>query len=350
MTAVNDVIWLRDLGDHSASEAGPKIARLGELQRLGLQVPDGFAVTADAFSRFLTETGLSTRIEALLVAVADGDASLVQAAATTEAMIAETTIPSATTDAIGAAYERLCIDARQTDLPVAVRSSATKEDSATRSFAGQYATHLGICGGERVVAAVKSCWTSLFSERALHYRLEHALSHRDSPMAVGVLALVNARSAGGAFSIHPVTGNRSRMVIEASWGWGEAVVQGLVAPDHAELDSEDGRLLEYVVAEKHVISAFDRTRGGVIEQEMPAHLRRAQVLAKEELAALFAAMKSIEGHYKVPVDVEWVVDQSRQPGEPLTIVQTRPVTAAGDATQRRWDPLAYAMKYGMERR
>jgi pyruvate, water dikinase len=350
MTAMDDVIWLRDLHDDRASEAGPKIARLGHLRRLGLHVPDGFAVTAGAFSRFLTETGLSTRIEVLCASMASGRAELAQTTASIQAMIEETAVPPATADTISVAYEQLCNDAYEMHLPVAVRSSATKEDSTASSFAGQYATHLGICGHGRVVAAVRSCWASLFSEHALHYRLERGLSHTDSPMAVGVLSLVNARSAGVAFSVHPVTGNRSRMVIEASWGWGEAVVQGLVMPDHVELDAADGRILDYVIADKQVISAFDRTRGAVVELAMPAHMRAAQVLTEEELAALFAAVKSIEAHYKVPVDVEWVVDQDRRPGEPLTIVQTRPVTAAINTAQTRWDPLAYAMKYGMERR
>ena len=350
MTEMSAIIWLRDLHDDCAFNAGPKIARLGQLRRLGLRVPDGFAVTAGTFCRFLTDTGLSTRIESLLAAVTDHNADLVQVTDMIQRMIMDTPISSTITGAIDAAYQQLCVDASQIDLPVAVRSSATKEDLATKSFAGQYATHLGICGGERVVAAVRSCWASMFAERALHYRLDHSLSHWDTPMAVGVLSLVNARSAGVAFSIHPVTGNRSRMVVEGSWGWGEAVVQGLVAPDHAELDSEDGRILDYVVTEKRVISAFDRTKGLVIEQEMPAHLRRAQVLSEDELAALFVAVKSIERHYKTPVDVEWVIDESRQAGEPLTIVQTRPVTATGHGQHQRWDTVAYAMKYGMARR
>lgn len=344
---MNGIIWLRELGDHCEQEAGPKIARLGQLRRLGLRVPDGFAISVDIFRHFFVETGLSARIDALLAAGGSNNTARGSASDAIQAMIAETVVPAATAAAIGTAYEQLCLDAHQADLPVAVRSSATKEDSATRSLAGQYVTHLGIRGRERVVAAVKSCWASLFSDRALYFSLQHGLSPWDSPMAVGVLSLVNARSAGVAFSIHPVTGNRSRMVIEGSWGWGEAVVQGLVTPDHAELDSEDGRLLDYVVAEKHIISAFDPIKGEVIEQEMPADLRRARVLADDELAALFAAMKVIEGHYGIAVDVEWVVDRSRLPGESLTIVQARPITAVGAAAPRRWDPLAYAMKYGM---
>ncbi len=347
---MSGIIWLSELGDHCEQEAGPKIARLGQLRRLGLRVPDGFAISVDGFRRFFGNTGLSERIDALLAAEESNVAAQGSASVAIQAMIAETPMPAAIVAAIGAAYGQLCLDARQVDLPVAVRSSATKEDSATRSLAGQYVTHLGVRGSEGVVAAVRSCWASLFSERALHFSFEHGLSPWDSPMAVGVQSLVNARSAGVAFSIYPVTGNPSRMVIEGSWGWGEAVVQGLVTPDHAELDSEDGRLLEYVVAEKHVISAFDPIKGEVIEREMPANLRCARVLADDEFAALFAVMKVIEGHYGIPVDVEWVVDRSRQPGEALTIVQTRPITAVGDAVPQRWDPLVYAMKYGMQAR
>jgi pyruvate,water dikinase len=265
-------------------------------------------------------------------------------------MIKKTPMPVAMEAAIITAYEQLCVDANQADIPVAVRSSATKEDSATTSHAGQYLTHLGIRGSKCLVQAVRSCWASLFSERALHFSFEQGLSPWNSPMAVGVLSLVNARSAGVAFSIHPVTGNRSRMVIEGSWGWGEAVVQGLVTPDHAELDAEDGRILDYIVADKRIISAFDRDNGEVVEQEMPVDLRRARVLTDDEFASLFAAMKVIESHYGGPVDVEWVVDRSRQSGEAVTIVQTRPITAAGNTSRQRWDPLVYAMKYGMRAR
>ena len=348
MTPENDVIWLRELDDRSAHEAGPKIARLGQLRRLGMRVPDGFAVSVNAFTRFFRETGLSARIDALLAAEASGGA-LGRVAAAILAMIAETKMPPAVSSAIDAAYNLLCLESKRANLPVAVRSSATGEDSATRSFAGQYVTHLGIHGGDRVVEAVKSCWASMFSEHALHYRAEHDVSYLQSPMAVGVLSLVKARSAGVAFSIHPVSGNRSRMVIEGSWGWGEAVVQGLVTPDHAELDSEDGRLLDYVTADKRIVSAVDPDGGRVIEQEMPPHLRHARVLDEDELAALFVAMKTIEGHYKVPIDVEWVVDESRRSGEPLTIVQTRPITTVGEVAPTRLDPLAYTMKYAMGR-
>jgi pyruvate,water dikinase len=350
MLVSDHLLWIDDLGDCHEAEAGPKIARLGQLRRLGLQVPDGFAVTAETFRRFFAEAGLTPRIDGWLGDVKKSDVgSLARAAADIQSLIADTPMPAALASVIGEAYEELSLQARQIGHPVAVRSSATREDSATKSFAGQYVTVLGVSGADRVIGAVKTCWSSFFTERALGYLLEAGMRHWESPMAVGVISLVDARSAGVAFSIHPVTGNRSRMVVEGSWGWGEAVVQGLVTPDHVEMDAEDGRVLDYTIADKKIVSTFDHRQGGVVEHDMPERFRRERVLNDAELQSLYQAVKAIEAHYRGPVDVEWVFDRNHRAGDPVHVVQTRPVTAFGrEAEQpKRWDPLAYSLKYGM---
>jgi pyruvate,water dikinase len=167
-------------------------------------------------------------------------------------------------------------------------------------------------------------------------------------MAVGVIELVNARASGVAFSIHPVTGKRDRMVIEGSWGWGEAVVQGRVTPDHIEVGKSDRRVLCYDVAHKAVVSAFDYEQGCVVECEMPKRLREEPILDDEQVAAVVDAVLHIEQHYGHPVDVEWVLDRHRRPGEPICVVQTRPETvhaAADSPGAPAWDPVAYAAKY-----
>ena len=227
-----------------------------------------------------------------------------------------------------------------------MRSSAIGEDSGTASFAGIFDTYLGVSGPDRVLDAVRACWASLFNTRAVAYRLRAGTHHRDMPMAVGVIELIHARASGVAFSVHPVTGKTDRIVIETSWGWGEAVVQGLVTPDHVEVGKADGRVLKYQVADKTVVSAFDYAVGRVVETEMPARLVSRRVLDEEQITAITDAVLAVERHYGYPVDVEWVLDRHRREGEPVCVVQARPVTVtAAQATPTDWNPAAMAAKY-----
>ena len=349
-SASPDVLWVDDLSDDSLPVAGSKIARLGALRRCGVKVPDGFVVTTSVFERFLEGTGLVKAIDDLLRPVSsDADDAIASVSAEVRQAIEQTPIPDAISHALVDAYEELSYRNRDLNIPVAVRSSATGEDAADASFAGQFDTYLGITGSARLIDAVRRCWASLFTDRAVGYRLRKGLDHRTSPMAVGVLELVHARASGVAFSVHPVTGSPHRMVIEGSWGWGEAVVQGLVTPDHAEIGKTDRRILEYTVADKTVVSAFDYAQGLVVEHEMPSRLRKERILDEEQVGAIVDAVLAIEAQYGYAVDVEWVLDRHRRAGEPMTIVQTRPVTVtagqAETATDTGWDPVAYAARY-----
>jgi phosphoenolpyruvate synthase/pyruvate phosphate dikinase len=350
------VLWVEQLDDGAIPIAGSKMARLGELRRAGLTVPDGFVVTTAAYEHFLHAHDLGRQVDDRLAAIGDLESldEVEQASAEIRKRIEITPIPDEIADPIADSYEELSYRCYDLNVPVAVRSSATGEDAGDASFAGQFDTYLGMSGRERVVDAVRRCWASLFSARALGYRLRMGLDHHDSPMAVGVIELVHARASGVAFSIHPVTGKRDRMVIEGSWGWGEAVVQGLVTPDHVEVGKADRRVLRYDVGHKEVVSAFDYAAGMVVEHPMPKRLVDAAVLDDEQTGAVVAAVLQIEEHYGHPVDVEWVLGRHRRAGEPVTIVQTRPVTVdENDAgSSGGWDPVAYAAKYayGRERR
>ena len=241
-------------------------------------------------------------------------------------LFAATPMSDALTAAIVEAYEELCLRCVDVNVPTAVRSSATGEDAADASFAGIFDTYLGVSGPQRVLDAIRACWGSLFTARALAYRLRKGISHHDMPIAVGVIELIHARASGVAFSVHPVTGKPDRVVIETSWGWGEAIVQGLVDPDHVEVGKSDGRVLKYDVAHKKVVSAFDFADGRVTEIDMPAKLADRRVLDDEQIAAVTAAVTAIEEHYGYPVDVEWVIARHRRAGDPICIVQSRPVT------------------------
>lgn len=348
------VRWLEALDAESLPLAGSKINRLPELARLGLTVPPGFVVTTEAYRAFLDASGIEREIDAQIATLADP--RNVDALTACSARIAEhfegVPLDDALTSAIETAYDELCDRRTALALPVAVRSSATGEDAADASFAGQFETYLGVTGAAEVVSSVRRCWASLFTPRALGYRRERGLAHRDSPIAVGVLELVNAQASGVAFSIHPVSGKRDRMVIESSWGWGEAIVQGLVTPDHFEIDKADGRVLQREIRTKTVVSMFDYQRGRVVECAMPVRLRERVSLDDEQLAAIASAVKQIETHYGYPVDVEWVLDCHRRAGEPITIVQARPETVqvATDKPAPTWDVLSAANKYVFTKR
>jgi pyruvate,water dikinase len=343
--------WLDELGDADDAAAGPKMARLGTLRRLGLDIPDGFAVTAEAFLHFLAASGLEGAIDRELATLGDPEdfAALETVSGRIRGLIEVAPLDPSLETALQEAYQELCFRHGEIALPVAVRSSAIGEDSANASFAGLYESYLGIVGEDAVAVAIRRTWASLYVARALSYRLRQRQHHRDTPMAVGVMRLVQARAAGVAFTAHPVTQKRDRVVIEGSWGWGEAVVQGLVQPDHIELDKSDGRVIEYKVADKRVVSTFDWQGGGVVERAMPNRFRAEPCLSHPMVEALWHAAQTIEAHYRQPVDLEWVIEHHWREGRPASIVQVRPITTLHDApvAAPKWDPLGYAAKYGL---
>ena len=349
------IAWLDAIDPQRAIVAcGAKMGRLAELSPVGVRVPQGFAVTADAYRRHCAKTGLDEVIDAALGELdADADATGIETAAqAVQAELAGREIGGDLAGLITGAYEALSLRCLGINVPVAVRSSAIGEDSATASFAGIFDTYLGVCGGDLVLEAVRRCWASLFSARAVAYRLRAGLHHRDMPMAVGVLELIQAQASGVAFSASPVTGKTDRVVIETNWGWGEAVVTGLVTPDHVEVGKADRRILHYRVAVKKVISIFDYAAGRVVGSDMPAHLVERRVLDDEQIAAVVDAVLAVERYYGYPVDVEWVVDKNRRAGGPVCIVQARPVTvtsAGTDPMPTTWDPAAMAAKYAFKR-
>lgn len=345
----DSIVWVDGVEPAAAmAAAGSKMGRLTELHRAGVQVPQGFAVTVDAYRRHCVESGLDARIDEIAAGLgADpSDAAVAEASAVIRALFASTAMSEALAAEITEAYEELCLRCVDVNVPTAVRSSATGEDATDASFAGIFDTYLGVSGAARVLDSVRACWGSLFTGRALAYRLRKGISHHDMPIAVGVIELIHARASGVAFSVHPVTGKPDRIVIETSWGWGEAIVQGLVNPDHVEVGKADGRTLRYDVAHKAVVSAFDFAEGRICEVDMPAKLADRRVLDDEQVAAIAAAVSSIETHYGYPVDVEWVISRHRRAGDPICIVQSRPVTVtATEQAATAYDPVALAQKY-----
>ncbi|MGD9528827.1 PEP/pyruvate-binding domain-containing protein [Pseudonocardia sp.] len=349
MVGTGSIVWVGEVDPATAvAVAGSKMGRLSELHRAGVQVPDGFAVTVEAYRRHCAESGLDVRIDEVLAPLGTepSPAQVEDASRRIRDLFAATPMSDELAGEVTEAYEELCLRCVDVNVPTAVRSSATGEDAADASFAGIFDTYLGVSGTPRVLDAIRACWGSLFTGRALAYRLRKRISHHDMPIAVGVIELIHARSSGVAFSVHPVTGKPDRIVIETSWGWGEAIVQGLVNPDHVEVGKSDGRTLRYDVAHKAVVSAFDFAEGKVCEIDMPAKLADRRVLDEEQVTAVTEAVKSIEEHYGYPVDVEWVISRHRRAGDPVCIVQSRPVTVvAEEKPATTYDPVALAQKY-----
>jgi len=232
MKDVPNILWLEEIRKEDISSVGGKGASLGEMASIGLPVPPAFVVTAQAFRRFLVETGLDQKLfkvsENLDV---ENNEALEKAADTIKAMVTSATMPQAIQSDIKASYGKM----GQKDLIVAVRSSATAEDLPDASFAGQQETYLNIRGEAALLAAVQDCWASLYGARAIYYRAKQGFEESTVNIAVVVQQLVHSEKAGVMFTSHPISGE-PLTIIEGSWGLGEAVVSGSVSPDHYVFD------------------------------------------------------------------------------------------------------------------
>jgi len=356
------VVGFEEAAATDTAIVGAKVAQLVKTGAEGFTTPQGFAVTTKAFLEFMAAVIEATDLAARIAAFeahdnddADGLARFAEQAITAQ------DVPQAMQEEISTAYQALCLAERHVDCPVAVRSSATGEDAEDASFAGQYESYLGVSGTGQLIDYVKRGWASLFTARALLYRRDNGLAYAATPMALGVMTLVNARAAGVGFSVHPVRGTADRMVIEATFGFGEALVQGVVTPDHIEVDKESARVLEYIVNAKKIVSMLDVGAATVIEKAMPEAFVDARVLTETEVSAIAALLVEVEQKAGFAVDIEWVVPHGWQPGMPVSLVQMRPVTthvAKPEATKDDgeeegkpgWKASSFATRYGGKRR
>ena len=298
-----------------AEVVGGKGASLSRLARAGFRVPPGFHVTTGAYLDFLDGGGLRDRVLAALSLADVSDAGTFEAAAARiSELFAGQPVPASTAAAVAGAYASLGGD----DVPVAVRSSATVEDLSGMSAAGQHDTYLNVRGEAAVVDAVRRCWASLWSARAIGYRARRGISPVDVSIAVVVQRLVPAEAAGVMFTIDPVSGAPDQVVVSANWGLGESVVSGDVTPDVAVVDRATETLVSYQPGGKEVMTVADGA--GTMETETPG-LRSTPVLSPAQAAELARVGLAIEKLYGEPVDVEWARADSG-----LWVVQARPIT------------------------
>ncbi|MBW2094443.1 MAG: hypothetical protein JRI80_06095, partial [Deltaproteobacteria bacterium] len=225
------ILWFEECNKSALPLVGGKNANLGEMVNAGIRVPPGFAVTSKAFQQYMDKAALWDKVKDTLSHVSVDDIKAVSKAGNSiRKEILSIPIPDEIQEEITAAYASLCEKCGVTDLPVAVRSSATAEDLADASFAGQQDTYLWIWGDDEVVKATHDCWASLFTDRAITYRMRVGFPQDGVLISVGIQKMVNSRSAGVMFTLDPVTGDRSKITIDANWGFGESIVQGMVSP------------------------------------------------------------------------------------------------------------------------
>jgi pyruvate,water dikinase len=312
------VLWLDDITADDLELVGGKGASLGELTGAGLPVPSGFVVSAGTYRSFIEDTGIEDELFEAVDVDADDSAALSEAQSRAEELILETEMPEESRREILDAYDELG------DEPfVAVRSSATAEDLPDASFAGQQETFLNVTR-EDLVERVKECWASLFTQRAIYYRQEQGFAHDKVDIAVVVQRMVDAEKSGVMFTSHPSTGD-PRIIIEAAWGLGEAVVSGSVSPDNYVVDRESGAVEEVTVADKKTMMEKDEETGETVEREVPDDRREAQVLDEGDISRLVELGERVEDHYGTPQDVEWAVVE----GE-VFMLQSRPITTIQD--------------------
>jgi pyruvate,water dikinase len=305
---------------------GGKCAGLTTLIAAGASVPPGFAVTTRAYVDMLAAHGLrdeiAKRISRLSSNDVTGQATIAQ---DIQDLIKAQPIPSDVLDAIRTGYQTLC-DREGQEIPVAVRSSGTAEDLPEASFAGQGDTFLWTVGVEAVIDRVRDCWASLFTARAIAYRAKQGFGQLDLHMAVGVQKMVDARAAGVAMSLDPSNGDRSKIVIEATWGLGEPLVSGHITPDYFVIDKV---LLEPVkrtiVPKLQELVADYAARRTVMRNVEEARVNQPS-LTNAQLRAVASAVKSVEKTIGVPQDVEWAIDPQRQQDEGVVLLQSRPET------------------------
>ncbi len=326
----------KQLNKKSVSEAGGKGSSLGEMTNAKIPVPPGFVVLSSAFDRFLEETDLDLEIEAILStrggsqpkadqplagATASGGKkfnhkdvnSVDKASVEIRELIAEADMPKDLQKEILKHFKDLKAKF------VAVRSSATAEDSKTASWAGELETYLNVTEKD-VVKMVKKCWSSLFTPRAIFYRFEKKLHKKPVSVAVVVQQMVQSEVSGICFTVHPVTKDYNQMVIEAGLGLGEAIVSGSVTPDTYVVHKDDFSILDINVSEQ----AFALVRGkthGLIRTNKPMGKLNGQKLTGKQIIELAKIAKSIEQHYKHPQDIEWAFV-----GGKFYIAQSRPIT------------------------
>ncbi|MCX6712011.1 MAG: phosphoenolpyruvate synthase [Candidatus Woesearchaeota archaeon] len=334
-----NILWFKDISKNDVPIVGGKGASLGEMYNANLPVPPGFCITVDAYKKFLHDAGIDDPIYKLLNSLdVENQEALNQASEKVQDLILESEMPDSIKKDITYAYNNLNVDmevfklaTKETidliksgrDLPyVAVRSSATAEDTAEASFAGQNITYLNIKGSEEVVKAVRKCWASLFTPRSIYYRVKNNFDHSKVFISVIIQKMVNSYASGVMFTINPSTNNENEIMIDAGLGLGEAVVSGSITPDEYLVDKNTLQIKEKKINKQEWLLTRDMNLGKTIKKTVFNSEQEKQKINDADIIKLARYAKQIEDHYKSQQDIEYAIENNK-----IYIVQSRPVTA-----------------------
>jgi pyruvate,water dikinase len=308
-----------ELGTDCSDLVGKKCANLGEMSKLGMRVPYGFAISVQGFEEFMNLTGLARLVRERIepcrdmlkkVEVCQDESRAVQC------LIESAAMPESMRQEIVNHYRELCRKVGRQDLPVAVRSSGVV------SMPGQMDTYLNIIGEDAVIEHIKKVWSSSYTVRAMMYRIEKDLPVEWAPIGVAVMMLVDAKSAGVVLTVLPTTGDTTMVVIEGNWGLGESVVSGEITPDSFTVEKDDLQIVSRMVTRKQGMVV--REVSGTTYVQVPEELQEKPCLDDAELIAIAKTALDVEKHFGVPQDMEWVVDKNLPFPENIFWVQARP--------------------------
>ena len=336
LTPPNLVRRFAEISIHDRPAVGGKGASLGEMARTGIRVPAGFVVTTAAFEQFLARVDPRGSIRHEIGRLAADDLLACTSVGTAvRARIESATLPESLQAEIADHYQELHTSAAASGYsePVAIRSSATSEDSADASFAGLQDTYLWVRGVDSVIEHVRRCWASLYAVESVMYRRRLKLPEQGLAMAVVIQRMIDSRSSGVMFTRSPNTGDRSVVVVEASWGLGSAIVSGEVTPDKYVIGKITGEIVSRTVSQKMRMHRPNALSSGTLVDEVPVDQQNAACLSDDELHALVEIAKQVERHYGCPQDIEWGIAHDLPRGENVFLLQSRPETvwAAKDA-------------------
>ncbi|HIC88240.1 MAG TPA: hypothetical protein EYP04_02405 [Anaerolineae bacterium] len=302
---------LSTVAEDDIAQVGGKAAHLGALVQAGLPVPAAFCVTTDAYWAFLSHNSLSDIIQ-------HGTPAKVRTA------IRAAEIPPTIVEAVATAYANLAAQTQSgptTHFAIAVRSSATMEDTPDASFAGQFDTYLNVVGLEQLLNGMKACWASLWAPHAIAYAQQQGIAPNEATMGVIVQQQIPAQASGVLFTLNPVTGREEEMVVEAVWGLGQALVSGRLSPDIYVVDAYRRQVLEQEIAQQRVVLLAD-ARGGLREQPLPPEQTAQPVLSEEQLLRLAELGCQVQEVFGYPQDVEWALAE-----DGFAVLQSRPLTS-----------------------
>ncbi len=328
------------------SRVGGKCASLGELMKARIPVPPGYALTTMAYERFLEDNGIRHSVIDRLNGLDYNDMDAIEAAsAEIRGWIEEGIIHEDLEDMIAENYRLLSRRTGTPACPVAVRSSATAEDLPDASFAGQQDTYLWVRGVDDVLEKIRRCWSSLFTSRAIAYRMKMGFDHSQVLISVAIQKMVRSFTAGVMFTLNPSSGDPATVVIDSNWGYGESVVSGEVTPDQFQVNKITMDIVKRTISKKAIYYTTDPQTDEVIKLDVDEERREQQTLLDAEILDLAAMAKRIEKHYGKPMDIEWATEKLFPYKGEVFILQSRPETVW---SQKEVKPVVEPKKSALE--